>query len=55
MIKVDKQSNSGLKMKEFMFNEEFFEASVEKFTSVVFFILLGLGIPFMIHIILQLL
>lgn len=55
MLKLDKQSNSSLKMKEVMFNEELFEASVEKFTSVIFFILIGLGIPFMIHIILQLL
>ncbi len=55
MIKMDKHSNLNVKMKEIMFNEEFFEATVEKFTSIIFFILLGIGIPFMIHLILQLL
>lgn len=55
MLKMDKHSNASLKIKEVIFNEESFEATVEKFTTVFFFILIGLGIPFMIHIILQLL
>lgn len=55
MIKVDKQSYLSLKLKEFFTNEEYFETTVEKYTTYLFFILLGLGIPFMIHIILQLL
>ena len=51
MIKMDKLAN----LKEIMFNEELFEETVNKLTTTLFFILIGLGIPFMIHIILQLL
>ncbi|WP_179865364.1 MULTISPECIES: hypothetical protein [unclassified Bacillus (in: firmicutes)] len=51
MIKMDKLAN----LKEIMVNDDKFEEAAEKLTTVAFFILLGIGIPFMIHIILQLL
>ncbi|XRG80691.1 hypothetical protein V5E38_10475 [Rossellomorea sp. GAMAL-10_SWC] len=51
MIKMDKLAN----LKEIMVNDELFEKAVEKLTKIAFFILIGIGIPFMIHIILQLL
>ncbi|WP_158095077.1 hypothetical protein [Gottfriedia luciferensis] len=51
MVKMDKLAN----LKEIMLNEELFEETVEKLTSIAFFILIGIGIPFMFHIILQLL
>lgn len=53
MVKVDKLNNLGLKLKEIMTDEERFESTVENFTSLIFYILLGIGIPFMIHLILQ--
>ncbi|MBP0726495.1 hypothetical protein J5Y03_15145 [Bacillus sp. RG28] len=53
--KLYKESNQIVRqVTHFIMNEELFETIVEKLTTFLFIFLLVIGIPFFIHIILQL-